>query len=75
MINQGMQNISGIGTRPVKAIKASSIGKVAPVSREGPLAPIPDLILGAPPALQGRHKSDVYSSGMHSRENYVRQNA
>ena len=73
MINQGMQNIAGIGTRPVKAIKATSIGKVAPVSREGLLAPIPDLMLGpTPPALQGRHKSDVYTSGMHSRENYVR---
>jgi hypothetical protein len=45
MILQGMQNIAGIGTRPVKAIKASSIGKGAPVPREGPLSPIPDLIL------------------------------
>lgn len=51
MIIQSRQNISGIGTRPVKAIKATSIGKVAPVSREGPLAPITDLQLGAPPAL------------------------
>jgi|TARA_B110000285_G_scaffold234367_1_gene311073 hypothetical protein len=59
-----MQNISGIGTRPVKAIKASNLGKAAPVSREGPLQPIPDLMMGAPPTLQGRHKSDVYSSGI-----------
>lgn len=32
-------------------MKATNIGKVAPVSRDGPLAPIPDLKLGAPPAL------------------------
>jgi hypothetical protein len=54
-------------------MKATNIGKVAPVSREGLLAPIPDLMLGpSVPALQGRHKSDVYSN---NRENYVRQNA
>jgi hypothetical protein len=55
----GIQGAGGIGKVSGQPIKATNIGKITPISRDGNMAPIPQSSSGTtPPSLQNRQKGD-----------------